>query len=115
MHRFLPVVIAVAAAVYFTQAYLPVGLAYYRAQRAARAYALASAGAARSPDTVEGLVAAVRREAGIDVDPGEVHVRREGETVTAVRFNVKVPLQFPLVGGGRTMRFAIAAGPRGEE
>ncbi len=115
MSRLFPVILAVAAAVYFTQAYLPVGLTYYRAQRAARAYALASSGAARSPDAVLGLVAAVRREAGIDVDPGEVHFRREGEAVTAVRFKVNVPLQFPLVGGGRTMRFAIAAGPRGEE
>ncbi len=115
MSRLFPVILAVAAAVYFAQAYVPVGLAYWRVQRAARAYTQASLAGAGAERGVDGLIAAVRRDAGVQLDPGAVRVRREGDAVSAVLLRFEVPLQFPLVGGGRTVRFAIAAGPRGEE
>ncbi len=113
MSRLFPVILAVTAAIYFTQAYLPVGLAYYRVQRATRAYTRQTAGMGQG--SLDTLIDTVRRDAGVQLDPSAVRVRRDGNAVSAVLVDFEVPLQFPLLRAGRTMHFAIAAGPRGEE
>jgi len=108
MTRLISAVLAVVAAVYFAEAYLPVGLAYLRVRTAAWYFA-SDAGA---PLTADRLVAKVREDTGIRLDPTDVHVHRQGHNAVHVKFSV--PLEFPLLGAGRPMRFAIAADPQGE-
>jgi len=109
MTRLISAVLAVVAAVYFAEAYLPVGLAYLRVRTAAWYFA---SDAGSGPLTADRLVAKVREDAGIALDPTDVHVRRQGRGAVQVKFTV--PLEFPLLGAGRTMQFAIAADPQGE-
>jgi hypothetical protein len=109
MTRLISAVLAIVAAVYFTEAYLPVGLAYLRVRTAAWYFAHDTDA---EPLTADRLVAKVRQDAGIALDPTDVHVRRQGDGAVQVKFTV--PLEFPLLGAGRPMQFAIATDPQGE-
>jgi hypothetical protein len=109
MTRFAPVLLALAAVVYFADAYLPVGLSYFRARAVTWAFAQELAQTSASPAEIRRLVKSLRQEAGIDFEPRDVHVRREGNAVAAVQLKFKVPLHFPLLGGGRPVYFAIGA------
>lgn len=109
MTRLISAVLAVVAAVYFADAYLPVGLAYLRVRTAAWYFA---SDADAGPLTADRLVAKVQRDAGITLDPSDVHVRRQHDGAVQVKFSV--PLEFPLLGAGRPMQFAIATDPQGD-
>jgi hypothetical protein len=113
MIRFIPAVLAVVAAAYCAQAYLPVGVSYYRVREATRSFAQAAATSEPTARAVQSFVAAVR-SAGVEVAPEDLRLRRLGPALSTVQLRFGVPLQFPLVGRGRVMHFAIAADPRGE-
>lgn len=107
--RLLPVGLAVAAAVYFAHAYLPVGLAYYRVLTEVRAMIRTGESLPR-PREATALAREIEHRTGVAVDPAAVRIRRRGSELDAVQLRLKLPLRFPLLGSGRALIVDVAAG-----
>lgn len=107
--RLVPVGLAVAAAIYFAHAYLPVGVAYYRVLTEVRAMIHAGVSLPR-PRGASALAREIEHRTGVAVDPRDVRIRHRGSELDAVQLRLKLPLKFPLLGSGRALIVDVAAG-----
>ena len=105
--QFVPLTVAAAAVAYFGCAYAPAVTTYYRAQRQASTFVQQDSGDARQ--AVKDLVQQLHAATGLWVEPRDIKIRRAGNRIKTVQFDLKVPVAFPFVNAGRALHLAIVA------